>query len=190
MQQGIRCVCVALLAIAFAYWVSTLTASRPGSNPSYAYVFVCGTVAICAMILPGISGALILLVLGIYGHLTEVPHNLLHAEHVGGSLLTTLVFGCGCFTGLIGFSKVLRWLLEHHRATTMALLCGFMVGALRKLWPFQEDMTPAIPKFKEKLFEARWPEQIDSTVIAAIFAAILAAGLVFAVHLIARPREP
>lgn len=187
VQQCIRCVCVGLIGVAFAYWVSTLTASGPGAEPSYVYVFVCGTVAICAMILPGISGALILLVLGIYGHLTEVPHNLLHGEHVGKSVLMTLVFGCGCLTGLIGFSKVLRWLLEHHHATTMALLCGFMVGALRKLWPFQEDMTPDIPKFKEKLFEVRWPEQIDGTVIAVTFAAFLAAGLVLAVHRIARP---
>lgn len=190
--QAVRCICLGLIGVVFAYWISTLSASSPGSDPSYVYIFACGTIAICAMILPGISGALILLVLGIYAHLTEVPHSLLHGEHIGASILTTLVFGCGCLTGLIGFSKVLRWLLAHHHATTMSLLCGFMIGALRKLWPFQVESpeTLQLEKFKEKIFEPTLPQQIDGTVIAVVVVAVLAAGLVFAAHRFAQRLSP
>ena len=63
----------------------------------------------------------------------------------------------------------------------MALLCGFMLGALRKLWPFQNDLTPDIEKFKEKTFEVYLPQQIDAEVLAVCAATVIAAGLVFAV---------
>lgn len=175
------CLCIAMIGAAFAFWVSTLQPRDATLELSHAYTFLCGSIAICAMILPGISGALLLLVLGIYGHLTEVPHNLLHGEHVTESIITTAVFGSGCLISLILFSKILRWLLSKHHATTMALLCGFMVGALRKLWPFQNDQTPD-RKFKEKLFDAYFPQQVDGAVIAVCVAAILAAAFVFAVH--------
>lgn len=181
-QHTIRCTCFGVIGIAFAYWVSTLTAGGSMADPSYAYIFLCGSIAICAMILPGISGALILLVLGIYGHLTEVPHNLLHGEAISDSVVTTVVFGCGCLISLVLFSKVLRWLLANHHSSAMSLLCGFMVGALRKLWPFQHDTTPQVVKFKEKVFQAYLPDQVDGAVLSALVAAILAAGFVFAVH--------
>ena len=179
-----RCICVGIIGAAFAYWVSTLQPNDAASELSHFYTFVCGSIAICAMVLPGISGALLLLVLGIYGHLTEVPHNLLHGEHVTESIVTTIVFGAGCLISLILFSKVLRWLLSSHHATTMALLCGFMVGALRKLWPFQDDQTLAKP-FKEKVFEAYLPTTV-SEAVAPIIAILLAAAFVFAVHYLAQ----
>ena len=189
LSHTVRCVAVGVAGIAVAYWVSTLQPSDATRELSHAYTFVCGAIAICAMILPGISGALLLLVLGIYGHLTEVPHNLLHGEHVVESLVTTIVFGSGCLISLILFSKVLRWLLSTHHAMTMALLCGFMIGALRKLWPFQLDLTPD-RKFKEKLFDAYLPEMVDGTVIAVCVAVILATAFVFTVHHFARTPDP
>ena len=108
-------------------------------TPHLAFVFFCGAVAICAMILPGISGAMILLMLGVYIHLTEIPGNLLRGQDVVDGVVTVVVFATGCAIGLVTFSKVLHWLLERHHAVTMAVLCGFMFGSLRKLWPFQRD---------------------------------------------------
>lgn len=179
--QTIRCVVLGLSGAIFAYWVSTLEIGAAAASPSYGYVFLCGCVAICAMILPGISGAMLLLVLGIYEHLTEIPHNLLHGEKISEGLLTIAVFGAGCAISLVLFSKLLRWLLTRFHASTMALLCGFMFGALRKLWPFQLDRTPEIEKFKEKTFDVYMPQQIDGQVIAVCAAAVIAACLVFAV---------
>ena len=132
---------------------------HPGHvEPSLVYLFFCGIVGISAMILPGISGAMILLIMGVYLYLTGTIYELLHAESIAANLLIVVVFGSGCLTGLLSFSKLLRWLLQHHGAVTMALLCGFMIGALRKLWPFQNDLTPSEEELKLKEFQVYWPE--------------------------------
>ncbi|MCA9120469.1 MAG: DUF368 domain-containing protein [Planctomycetaceae bacterium] len=180
-MQSIRCVSLGLIGAVFAYWVSTLQNSTASPPPSHAYIFFSGCIAICAMILPGISGAMILLVLGVYEHLTDIPRDFLHGNNISEGLLTIAVFGGGCSISLVLFSKLLRWLLSHHHATTMSLLCGFMFGALRKLWPFQKDTAPDIEKFKEKTFEVFLPQQFDGQVFAVCAAALIAAGVVFAV---------
>ncbi|MEX0819550.1 MAG: DUF368 domain-containing protein [Pirellulaceae bacterium] len=180
--QTIRCVALGLIGAISAYWISTLQIAHITAHPSHAYVFVCGCIAICAMILPGISGAMILLVLGVYEHLTEIPRNFLAGKHIVEGLVTIAVFGSGCLISLVLFSKLLRWLLTRHHATTMSLLCGFMFGALRKLWPFQRDLTPEIEKFKEKTFEVFIPQQLDGRVFAVCVMALVAGGLVIAVE--------
>lgn len=178
-SHALACGLWGVAGASFAFWLTTLgTAHR---DPSYAYVFLCGSVAICAMILPGISGAMILLILGVYAHLTEIPGNLLHGQHVTEGLVTVLVFGTGAAISLILFSKFLRWLLARYHAGTMATLCGLMVGALPKLWPFQRDLTPHIEKLKHKQFQAVLPDAVDGQVIAAVLIAIAAAGLVLTV---------
>ena len=152
-------VVLGLLGAGFAYWTTTLTTSA--QDPSLLFLFCCGLIATCAMILPGISGAMILLILGVYGHLTDIPHQLLRGENVVHGITTILVFGTGCAISLISVSKVLRWLLVRHQAHTMGLLCGLMFGALAKLWPFQNDLTPELP-FKEKILQPKWPEAWDA----------------------------
>lgn len=181
VMQTVRCVLLGIIGAIVAYWVSTLQSSLGTTPPSHIFVFFSGCIAICAMILPGISGAMILLVLGVYEHLTEIPRNFLAGKDIVDGVVTIAVFGAGCVISLVLFSKLLRWLLSRHHATTMALLCGFMFGALRKLWPFQTDLNPEIEKFKEKAFAVYLPEQLDSQVFAVCFAALLAAGFVFAV---------
>jgi putative membrane protein len=185
-SHGHRGACLAfgILGAGFAYWLTTL--GNLSCDPSYWYVFVCGCVAICAMILPGISGAMILLIMGVYIHLTEIPHNLARGEQVSQGLLTILVFGAGATISLILFSKFLRWLLGHFHALTMAVLCGFMLGALPKLWPFQADLTPEIEKFKYKQFSPTFPDTIDGMVVAVCAVVLAAASAVFLVERYAR----
>lgn len=155
------------------------TPTGEGMDPSLVYIFGSGAIAICAMILPGISGAMILMLLGVYLHLSEIPHLLRDGQDVPRCLLTIAVFGTGCALSLIVFSKFLRWLLNSYYSGTMATMCGFMVGALPKLWPFQNDLTPEIAKFKHKRFELYVPEITEA--IPAIIAAVVAAALVFAI---------
>ncbi len=136
------------------------------------YVFFCGMIAICAMILPGISGALILVLLGKYhdvtGLLKTIPKQLLQGHIDWSGLLTVIVFVLGCLLGLILFSKVLRWLLQTYHNGTMAALCGLMIGSLRKIWPFKIDVTPytadqtaeTVP-FKHRIYENIWPGDLD-----------------------------
>jgi len=142
------------------------------------YVFLCGTVAICAMILPGISGAFVLLILGKYSDITGLLEDVLHGDISIAGLVTIGVFCTGCLVGLLSFSKVLRWLLARHESQTMAILCGFMIGSLRKIWPFKRDLTPTITEFKHnKRFENIWPEQFDGETLLAI--GVAAAAVIF-----------
>ncbi len=94
------------------------------TNPNLAAFLGTGAIAICAMILPGISGSFIMLMLGMY---TAV---------LGGSPLELAVFAIGATIGLGGFSTVLKWLLDNYEQTVLAALLGLMVGSFRVLWPW------------------------------------------------------
>lgn len=117
------------------------------------YIVLCGLIGICALILPGISGAFILLFMGKYHDLTGVIDRATKLNITGDDFAVLVAFGVGCFIGLVGCSKFLKWLMEHHGSATMAALCGFKIGSLYKIWPFQRDMTPEITEFKHKDFQ-------------------------------------
>lgn len=104
-------------------------------------LFVSGMIAICAMILPGISGAFILLILGQYDYILTTLSDLVR-ERDFSNLPPLIVFGLGCVVGIIVFSRVLSWTLTHYYNTTIALLVGFMLGSLWKIWPFKECLLP------------------------------------------------
>lgn len=167
-----------LLAAAIAWWLVGLEALAPKDETvSLGYVLVCGAVAICAMILPGVSGAYFLLVFGLYYHVTDIIHRITRFEASLRDWATVAVFATGCAAGLIGFSKVLRYLLGRFEMQTMAVLCGLMIGSLRKVWPFQVDTTPT-REFKEKVFKPGWPaEMADLWVAGALVVASAAAVL-------------
>lgn len=111
--------------------VGLIPTETPNALP---VIFVSGFVAICAMILPGISGAFILLILGKYTYITGMLKN----PFIPENLLVIIVFSAGCATGLMAFSRFLTWLLDHYYQITLALLTGFMCGSLRKIWPWKE----------------------------------------------------
>lgn len=93
------------------------------------FVFLCGAIAICAMILPGISGSFILLLMGKYAFIMDAVTEL--------NIVVLAVFAVGCAVGIISFSHVLSWLLKKYYMLTIALLSGFMVGSLLKVWPWK-----------------------------------------------------
>jgi putative membrane protein len=101
---------------------------------SLLYYFFCGALAICAMILPGISGAFILLLLGAYEPVIRAL--------TGMDWPVILVFALGCVTGLLSFARVLFWLLRHQRQGTLACLLGILVGSLYSLWPWRQALAP------------------------------------------------
>ncbi len=161
----------------FAFW---LVGQLPQTPPQGIwYIFLCGVIAICAMILPGISGAFILLIMGKYSDITGALRELIHGNITSEAITQITAFGVGAFIGIVSFSKFLKWLLSHYQQITMALLCGFMVGSLRKLWPFTQDMTPDVLKFKLKTFKPVWPDFGDHTVWISLILAIVAALIVF-----------
>lgn len=133
-EQGRREVIVAAVAAVVVYMLVGLPQAR-GASPNLLRVFFSAAVAICAMILPGVSGAFLLEALGIYRPTLEAGHRAL--EFSGPDVLYVLVFMAGAALGLGVFSKVLNWLIKHYQNVTMAALVGMMAGALRALWPWQ-----------------------------------------------------
>lgn len=187
VSRSIGCWLLGLVGLVAAWWISMLPEARGElAEPSLGWLFVCGSIAICAMILPGISGAMVLLVLGAYAHLTEIPRELLSGQNVGHNLAMLAVFGAGCAISLVLFSKILRCLLVQYQSPTLALLCGFMFGALRKLWPFSRDLTPEIDDFKHKAFEAFMPAAVDGMVVGVIISALLSGLLVWVADIMIR----
>jgi putative membrane protein len=120
----------AVLGLAVAVVTFFLLGLRPAapSDPALWAVFGAGAIAICAMILPGISGSFILLLLGLYEFVIGVVSN--------RDVVTAGVFVAGAVLGLALFSTLLNWLLEHHHDAVLAALIGLMAGSLRVLWPW------------------------------------------------------
>ena len=112
---------------------------RADVEPALWYVFVCGAIAICAMILPGISGAFILLMLGLYFHVLDKVHALTRDRDLS-AVVPLVVLGLGIVVGIVAFSRLLNYLLKSHHDLTMAALVGLLAGSLRVLWPFKEGV--------------------------------------------------
>ena len=109
---------------------SFICLASPAQTPDALwFVFLCGAIAICAMILPGISGSFILLLMGKYAFIMNAVTEL--------NIAVLAVFAVGCAVGIISFSHVLSWLLKKYYMLTIALLSGFMIGSLLKVWPWK-----------------------------------------------------
>lgn len=124
-----------ILALIFgtlaAYYITTLPSMA--NNDSPIFLFFAGALAICAMILPGISGSFILVILGAYKTLSDALHAF--------DFKRIAIFAIGALIGLLSFSHVLKWLFKHYKNTTLAILTGFIFGSLNKIWPWKETMT-------------------------------------------------
>ncbi len=121
---------LALLGGAVVAYFITKMQPLTGANPSALYLILSGALAISAMILPGISGAFILVLLGVY-------HVVLNAVHQR-DLVTIALIGLGAVIGLLSFSRILKYIFVHFREMTLAILTGFIIGALNKIWPWKE----------------------------------------------------
>jgi putative membrane protein len=119
-----------LIGVAIAYYI---TVAVPMQTPeAYWFIFMAGAIAICAMILPGISGSFLLLLMAKY----EFIMNALQEIRVD----IILIFGLGCMTGILSFSHVLNWMLKKYHNLAVSLLTGFMVGSLNKVWPWKHTL--------------------------------------------------
>lgn len=125
-----------IIGIVIAYGITLLPIGE--ANGSYWFVFLCGAIAVSALILPGISGSFILLIMGMYSYiLHDTLKTGIFENHDSSAILTMVVFGLGMILGLVTISRFLSWALKNHSNVTLALLTGFMIGALNKLWPWR-----------------------------------------------------
>ncbi|MBD0778696.1 DUF368 domain-containing protein [Maribacter sp. ANRC-HE7] len=120
-------VIILLLGAAVAYFVTTLPASEHAT--SLPYLFMSGALAVCAMILPGISGAFILVLLGSYKTILDAVHE--------RDVKVIITVALGAIFGLLSFAKLLKWMFSNYKNLTLALLTGFIVGSLNKIWPWK-----------------------------------------------------
>lgn len=121
-------ICSAISGIIAGYFI---TIAVPAQTPeTLAFVFFSGMIAICAMILPGISGSFILVLLSKYEYVVTALKDL--------NLPVILTFVCGCAVGLLSFSHLLNWTLKRFHDLTIAMLTGLMIGSLNKVWPWKE----------------------------------------------------
>lgn len=130
-QFGIRHTALLVIGVAMGASLSLLVPTQVDTG--LLMVFFSGMIAICAMILPGISGSFILLMMGMYGFVMTAVKEL--------QLIVIIVFALGAIIGLLSFSKLLNWLLSHAKSITLAFLTGVMLGALVKVWPWKEALS-------------------------------------------------
>lgn len=120
-----------VLGIVLAWWITTLPAGQLGvSAPAF---FGAGALAICAMILPGISGSFILVIIGMYAPVLDAIKS--------ADVAVLLLFMAGCVLGLLSIARVITWAFNHFHDLVLALLTGFMIGALNKVWPWKQTLS-------------------------------------------------
>lgn len=184
-----------LLALGIALGAVICTLSPTNTPDDLWFIFLSGALAICAMILPGISGSFILLILGKYEYIMERITELTSGTDVGSNLLILGVFMFGAVVGILGFSKLLRWVLSKWNKETLIILAGFIIGSLVKVWPWSNTEAIIRSQFPDKVGEFidkpippgiidQYAGAIDMQVTSAvIFAAIgflLVIGIEFA----------
>ena len=174
-----------IFGTAIAYFITVVTPAEP--NEAYWFVFLSGAIAICAMILPGISGSFILVLLGMYKFILSALSDV--------NLAVIAVFASGALVGLLSFSNLLSYLMKRFYNQTVAVLTGFMVGSLNKVWPWKEvlewqenrhgELVPFIeqnvlPQTFEKLSQGQFAtESNEAFLFYAILLALFGFALVF-----------
>lgn len=122
-----------------AYFITVITPAE--ANTSYWFIFLSGSIAICAMILPGISGSFILVLLGMYSFILGAISEL--------NIPVVAIFLVGAAVGIVLFSNILSWLLHRYYNQTIALLAGFMIGSLNKVWPWKQVLETYVDRHGE-----------------------------------------
>jgi len=166
-------VVVLILGAALAFFITELPAND--NVDSLPFLFLSGALAICAMILPGISGAFILVLLGSYKTILDAVHE--------RDIKIILTVGVGAIFGLLSFARLLKWMFNHYKNITLALLTGFILGSLNKIWPWKKVLETKT--FGEKTIVMDDMNVLpgafegDSKLMLAILLAILGFSLIF-----------
>lgn len=168
-----------LIGTLFAYGLTSLAPTSVEATPIF--ILISGMIAICAMILPGISGSFILLLLGMYSTILSAVRDF--------ELMTLGLFFIGCVLGLLSFSRVLSWAFSQYHHLTLALLGGFLLGSLNKVWPWKYTLSytlnskgEEIPLVQQNILPSTYldltgadPQTLISIVLAIVGALLVVA---------------
>ncbi|MBR0321120.1 MAG: DUF368 domain-containing protein [Bacteroidales bacterium] len=150
--------------------VTICTLSPTQTPDALWFIFLSGAIAICAMILPGISGSFILLILGKYQYILGAISDLVAGQNIVGNLLIIGVFAIGAVVGILSFSKFLHWLLSRWHKQALIILAGFIIGSLVKIWPWNNPEAIAQAELTGSL-------HIGSAIIIALIGFSLVTGI-------------
>ena len=185
VQPGIPVTISFAVGAGFAWWITVASPIAWGHDPLS--LFLAGAIAICAMILPGISGSFILVLMGLY------PTILLAVKQLQFSVL--LVFAGGCLFGLLAFARILQAALQRFRDLTLALLTGIMFGSLNKVWPWKQTISwrtdshgVEVPVLQDNLLPWHFADtfQVDAQLLPAVLLALSAVAIVLGLERYAR----
>ena len=169
--KGKKAVDVLWLAIGAAMGAAICLLSPSTTPDAPWFIAICGAIAICTMILPGISGSFILVLLGKYDYIMGAVSNL--------DIPVLAVFAVGCVVGIVAFSKILHWLIAHFEKQTLLVLIGFTVGSLVKVWPWADKAA-----FQAANALTGCPEG-ELHILSAVICALVAAASVIALEVLA-----
>lgn len=180
-----------ILGIIIGIVVCTLT---PTQTPDGLwFIFICGAIAICAMILPGISGSFILLILGKYEYMLGTITKITSGDGRLLDFAVILIFVVGALIGILAFSRFLHWLLARYHRATLLVLAGFIIGSLVKVWPWSDMATvaasqhpelAALPSFVWEDVAAQYSGLIDYHIGGAVCFALVGFVLVVGIELV------
>ena len=167
-----------IVGAVLGFILSSMPAGRAELSP--VFTFFAGFLAICAMILPGISGSFILVLLGAYEPVLESIHE--------RDLTTITIFGTGAILGLLTFGRLLRWLFQRYERVTVALMTGFIAGSLTKVWPFRGTRGG----WELPISPGAWQLEtgLDIPWLGIVTAVALGAALVLGLDAWAQSRQP
>lgn len=177
-----------IAGVVVAYFITAISPAE--ANITWFFIFISGSIAICAMILPGISGSFILVLLGMYKFILGAVSDL--------NIPVLLVFIAGALIGIIAFSNLLSWLLKNYHNLTIATLTGFMIGSLNKVWPWKEVTETFIdrhnvvrPLTERNILPATYENLTDNQawLTGALLLAIVGFGLIFAIESLTKKRK-
>ena len=163
----------ALVVFGIVLGIVVCTLSPTQTPDALWFIFLSGAIAICAMILPGISGSFILLILGKYQYIMGVISGLVAGENFVQNALVLAVFAVGALVGILGFSKFLHWLLARWNKETLIVLAGFIIGSLVKVWPWSNaeaivcSQNPELAAMAEELGTALPAELVSQYMASA-----------------------
>jgi len=187
VKWNIKTVTAFTIFAVIAFFITSPENSPLNSSVEYWYIFLCGAIAICAMILPGISGSFILVLLGQYLFIMKSLAEL--------NFIVIGVFLCGAGVGIVTFSRVLSWLFKHFKIITLASLTGFMFGSLNKIWPWKHTLTTFTdshgaeqPLQQKNILPSAYTELTnnDSQITQALIFALIGFLLIFMIEFISK----
>lgn len=179
-----KTVVTTLIFTLLAFFITSPENAPLNQNNALWYIFLCGLIAICAMILPGISGSFILVLLGQYFYIMNALTEL--------NIIVLLVFISGALIGIVSFANVLSWLFKHYEMITLSALTGFMAGSLNKIWPWKNTLElytdrhgKTLPLIQENIL----PNNLDMSFLWSCLLILLGFTIVFVIEMIAKIKK-